>query len=82
MPVLPETIVVHVLVHGLPQCGFSVEVPGNWPKGHSWVRDQKELLDLWYPGGVPCHKCLDPRKAEAMRQLGEFLKKNGLPTTG
>lgn len=32
---------IHVLVHGLPICGFSHELPCNWPLGHKWVRAEE-----------------------------------------
>ena len=28
---------VHVLHEGRPLCGFSNDVPANWPGGHLWV---------------------------------------------
>lgn len=29
---------VHILRHGQPLCGFSSEVPVNWPDGHFFTR--------------------------------------------
>lgn len=34
-------MVVHILVHGQPVCGFSYELPCNWPIGHKWVRAEE-----------------------------------------
>lgn len=35
---------IHILFHGLPICGFSREVPANWPEGHKWISiDDREL---------------------------------------
>lgn len=28
---------VHVLLHGLPLCGFTKDVPRDWPDGHVWI---------------------------------------------
>lgn len=28
---------VHILRHGMPLCGFSRDVPRDWPPGHLWV---------------------------------------------
>lgn len=33
---------IHRLAGGLPPCGFSREVPGNWPAGHVWTNDPEE----------------------------------------
>lgn len=45
---------VHVLLRGWPLCGFSMDVPGKWPHGHSWVR-----------AGEPeatCAECIEKEK--------------------
>ena len=47
---------VHVLQHGLPLCGFSRDVPGKWPSGHSWTYAD----DL---RNVTCRGCIDAVKA-------------------
>lgn len=43
-------ITVHILYEGLPLCGFSTAVLGEWPKGHKWVTidDEDDLEDLAY----------------------------------
>ena len=28
---------VHILLRGLPLCGFSYKLPVDWPPGHKWV---------------------------------------------
>ena len=28
---------VHVLHKGLPLCGFTRDIPAEWPPGHSWL---------------------------------------------
>jgi len=28
---------VHILHHGLPLCRFTVDLPEDWPAGHSWT---------------------------------------------
>jgi len=33
-------VIVHILTQGLPICGFSREIPCNWPIGHKWVRPE------------------------------------------
>lgn len=30
-------MIVHVLHHGLPRCGFSIDVPREWPGEHRWI---------------------------------------------
>lgn len=55
--------VIHRLRHGLAVCMFSKEVPGRWPAGHLWAREE----DL---GKVNCRVC-----AEA----GEFVSRETKP---
>jgi len=45
------TSTVHVLRQGLPLCGFSTEVPANWPPGHTWTHED----DCEH---VTCPECL------------------------
>jgi hypothetical protein len=33
---------VHILYHGRPLCGFSTEVPKDWPDGETWVSRQEK----------------------------------------
>jgi len=33
----PAPLQVHILWHGLPMCGFTTEIPEDWPEGHKWV---------------------------------------------
>jgi len=49
--------VVHVLVHGLPMCGFTRDVPRDWPGGHVWTR----------AGSGECISCSQCRGLEARR---------------
>ena len=43
--------VVHVLRHGLALCLFEMRLPGEWPFGHTWVREtEKEQAN--------CEACL------------------------
>jgi hypothetical protein len=35
---MPKKQVVHALLHGLPLCMFSNDVPAKWPDGHIWTR--------------------------------------------
>lgn len=46
---------IHFLHHGLPLCGFTREIPLNWPSGHRWVR-----VDDAEAGAHPlmCQVCL------------------------
>ncbi len=30
-------MIVHVLEKGYPLCGFSSELPRDWPEGHKWT---------------------------------------------
>lgn len=43
-------LIVHILRHGLPLCGFSKALPKDWPVGNVWVS---------YPGigAVTCEAC-------------------------
>lgn len=43
--------VVHVLRSGFAVCGFGNCVPGEWPDGHMWVRDEDR-------GEATCADCL------------------------
>ena len=36
---------VHALKHGLPMCGFSRELPADWPDGHAWISFQEWELN-------------------------------------
>jgi hypothetical protein len=47
---------VHLLRHGLPLCGFSTKVPGEWPPNHVWVGAFAEMVGLKEPQ-VPCEGC-------------------------
>jgi len=40
---------VHILDAGVPLCGFSDKVPGEWPAGHKWVRRDE--------AGATCPRC-------------------------
>ncbi len=43
-------IIVHGLMSGLPLCGFTRELPVDWPSGHEWVDHQH--VDY-----ITCPKC-------------------------
>ena len=43
-------VTVHVLIGGFPACGFSREIPRDWPPGHKWHE---------HPSGATCAACLD-----------------------
>jgi len=30
-------VIIHALFHGRPLCGFSQELPRDWPAEHSWI---------------------------------------------
>ncbi len=51
--------IVHALLHGLPLCEFSIDVPAKWPPGHQWT----EIRDI---GNINCTGC--KRKAEMIAQ--------------
>jgi hypothetical protein len=44
---------VHILAEGYPLCGFNLNVPGQWPAGHRWVRRGE--------AGATCRACLAVR---------------------
>lgn len=50
---------IHVLLVGLPLCGFCLSVPAEWPEGHKWV-------SLTHAGEANCPTCL-----ERMRERGD-----------
>jgi len=47
--------VVHVLVAGRPKCGFTTDLPKDWPVGHIWVAPAW-LGDIGDPA-VTCEGC-------------------------
>jgi hypothetical protein len=53
---MPEEIVVHLLLYGLPRCRFSTEVPAAWPKGHKWVPKPEDLK--LKEGEKACAECV------------------------
>ena len=40
---------IHALLHGRPLCGFSSDVPTNWPLGHLWT-DSRDVKNITCPG--------------------------------
>jgi hypothetical protein len=34
---MPEKRTVHALQGGQPLCGFSQDIPANWPSSHAWT---------------------------------------------
>ena len=28
---------VHILQGGYPLCGFCIQLPSSWPRGHTWI---------------------------------------------
>lgn len=65
---------IHVLVEGLPLCGFSRAVPRDWPAGHQWVR-------LTERASATCPGCLgrsaeevDPATQRQVDQVVEILE--------
>ena len=57
-------ITVHVLLAGLPLCGFSDALPRDWPGGHAWVHGGEDEIEM-----VTCALCR--RLAEQrLRQRG------------
>jgi hypothetical protein len=49
----PDGICIHILRHGFPLCGFSDDVPVNWPEGHLWLG-----LDDDHAGRPMCVDCV------------------------
>lgn len=47
---------VHILVGGLPLCGFSTKVPSEWSPNNVWAHTFDELVGLKDPQ-VPCDEC-------------------------
>jgi len=57
-----ETIteVIHILDAGLPLCGFTQDIPRDWPEGHRWI-GRKEVDG--YQSPPCCPRCfLSPRR--------------------
>jgi hypothetical protein len=52
--------VVHILRHGFPFCGFSDEVPKDWPPGHTWISfdDALEGDEALRVAAFVCQPCL------------------------
>lgn len=52
-------MIVHVLLRGLPLCGFTRDVPARWPKGHRWATIQEATDDAYrLPSGARwCSAC-------------------------
>ena len=46
--------IVHVLVAGRPKCGFTTDLPKDWPVGHVWVQAGDPA--------VTCGGCLEDRE--------------------
>jgi hypothetical protein len=44
MAALGLPVTIHVLHHGFPICGFTREMPKDWPQGHLWVRKDDAAL--------------------------------------
>jgi hypothetical protein len=40
----PWPDMLHVLIQGRALCGFSMRVPGEWPKGHMWIGLEEKNL--------------------------------------
>ncbi len=56
---MKENRIVHALLEGRVLCGFSSDVPANWPPGHVWT----QVTDLT---NINCPEC--KRIAEGMRR--------------
>lgn len=74
-------MIVHFLLHGLPVCGFSNEMPVSWPPGHVWVGPGIVGPGIVGPGGrfndVNCDGCkaeIQAKKEEKEKQINS--KKN------
>lgn len=78
LPKPSKKVIWHVLLHGLPLCGFSKDVPGKWPKGNRWVGFEDKLVT-----SVPdCQMCVKEyarikadRKKEYERRVREVARK-------
>lgn len=60
---------MHILMHGLPLCRFSTEVPRDWPRGHWWAG-----LNMRDVPKVNCRVCLKraaPQCHEELRKVVE-----------
>lgn len=61
---MPEPLTLHILVAGFPKCGFSNELPKDWPSNHRWVRSAEDMLAELDDKKKPCLRCLGPCKVE------------------
>jgi hypothetical protein len=60
-------LTVHILHHGLPLCGFSHELPRDWPPGHKWVgKDEAELATC-----ALCQDRANQREYDALKRWVE-----------
>jgi len=60
---MSETTTVHLLHHGLPRCGFSKDIPKNWPNGHKWVPSEEDLETKLGANDRPCFNCKNLKKS-------------------
>jgi hypothetical protein len=58
---------IHILVSGIPLCGFTMELPTKWPIGHFYVREY-EAED------ATCQKCREV-DVERMKVTKTLLSK-------
>lgn len=52
------TVTVHMLVAGLPLCGFSTAQPRDWPENHKWCHTIAEFLTNVRAPEKCCARCL------------------------
>ena len=69
------TLIVHILNHDKPLCGFTTEAPAQWPQDHEGV-DLDEVDDEM--GNVNCPRC----RVEAVVPALRYDSKTGLIING
>ena len=60
------TLIVHILNHDKPLCGFTTEAPAQWPQDHAGV-DLDEVDDEM--GNVNCPRCRVEAVVQALEPL-------------
>ncbi len=77
-------MIVHVLHHGLPRCGFSTTLPVEWPPEHKWIsldeyRVRARHTTLNVEGVCPsCVSRLGPQRITRSRARGWRMPKGAI----
>ena len=70
----PSCTRVHMLVSGLPFCGFTSALPRDWPADQKWCHTIDELLLNLSASEVACPKCIARFEKEQGKPLRHCAK--------